>query len=58
MYRDLSVYRSPGSYNSQVGVPLSVWNIPLETSYAIIEAGISSPGEMIKLQKIIRYSTK
>ena len=54
MYRDLSVYRSPGSYNSQVGVPLSVWNIPLETSYAIIEAGISSPGEMIKLQKIIR----
>ena len=51
MYRDMSVYRSPGSYNSQVGVPLSVWNIPLETSYAIIEAGISSPGEMIRLQK-------
>jgi alanine racemase len=53
MYRNLSVYRSPGSYNSQVGVPLSVWNIPLDTSYAIIEAGISSPGEMSKLQKII-----
>ncbi|HEY3387036.1 MAG TPA: Mur ligase domain-containing protein, partial [Saprospiraceae bacterium] len=31
MYRDMSVYRSPGSYNSQVGVPLSVWNIPLDT---------------------------
>jgi alanine racemase len=54
MYRDLSVYRSPGSYNSQVGVPLSVWNIPLETTYAIIEAGISNPGEMVKLQKIIQ----
>jgi Alr-MurF fusion protein len=54
MFRDLPVYRSPGSYNSQVGVPLSVWNIPLETSYAIIEAGISSPGEMTRLQKIIK----
>jgi alanine racemase len=54
MYRDMSVYRSPGSYNSQVGVPLSVWNIPLEASYAIIEAGISNSGEMIRLQKIIK----
>ncbi len=54
LYRELSVYRSPGSYNSQVGVPLSVFNIPLNTSYAIIEAGISHPGEMEKLQKIIR----
>lgn len=54
MYRDMAVYRSPGSYNSQVGVPLSVWNIPAETSYAIIEAGISHPGEMQALQKIIR----
>ncbi len=54
MYRDLSVYRSPGSYNSQVGVPLSVWNIPLAANDAIIEAGISSPGEMNRLQKIIK----
>ena len=54
MYRDMSVYRSPGSYNSQVGVPLSVWNIPLDSAYAIIEAGISSPGEMTKLQRIIK----
>ena len=54
MYRDMSVYRSPGSYNSQVGVPLSVWNIPLDSQYAIIEAGISSPGEMTKLQRIIK----
>lgn len=54
MYRDLAVYRSPGSYNSQVGVPLSVWNIPLDSSYAIIEAGISRPGEMEKLRRMIK----
>ncbi|MEP6794165.1 MAG: bifunctional UDP-N-acetylmuramoyl-tripeptide:D-alanyl-D-alanine ligase/alanine racemase [Saprospiraceae bacterium] len=53
LYRDHAVYRSPGSYNSQVGVPLSVWNIPMDTSYAIIEAGISNPGEMERLHKII-----
>jgi alanine racemase len=54
MYRDLAVYRSPGSYNSQVGVPLSVWNIPYDSSYAIIEAGISKPGEMAKLRQMIK----
>src|SRR5687767_13774050 len=54
MYRTLSVYRSPGSFNSQVGVPLSVWNIPTDSSYAIIEAGISNPGEMEHLEEIIR----
>lgn len=54
MYRTLSVYRSPGSYNSQVGVPFSVWNIPLDSSYAIIEAGISNPGEMNRLENIIQ----
>jgi alanine racemase len=54
MFKDLSVYRSPGSYNSQVGVPLSVWNIPLDSKYAIIEAGISAHGEMEKLEKIIQ----
>ncbi len=51
---DQQVYRSPGSYNSQVGVPLSILNIPLDSSYAILEAGISNPGEMEKLQSIIR----
>ncbi|HUR30061.1 MAG TPA: bifunctional UDP-N-acetylmuramoyl-tripeptide:D-alanyl-D-alanine ligase/alanine racemase [Saprospiraceae bacterium] len=54
MYRTNSVYRSPGSFNSQVGVPLSVWNIPTDSSYAIIEAGISKPGEMEQLEKIIK----
>jgi len=48
------VYRSPRSYNSQVGVPLSLLNMPEDTRLGIIEAGISLPGEMEKLQAIIR----
>ncbi len=54
LYRDMAVYRSPGSYNSQVGVPLSVWGIPSEAEIAIIEAGISRPGEMRQLRDIIQ----
>jgi alanine racemase len=54
LYKDTRVYRSPGSYNSQVGVPLSVWNIPLDATHVIIEAGISHPGEMDRLEKIIQ----
>ena len=50
---DYSVCRSPRSYNSQVGVPLSVWLINKHHDIAIIEAGISKPGEMEKLQRII-----
>ncbi|MGE5394860.1 MAG: bifunctional UDP-N-acetylmuramoyl-tripeptide:D-alanyl-D-alanine ligase/alanine racemase [Candidatus Saccharibacteria bacterium] len=49
-----SVLRSPKSYNSQVGVPLSVWNLEPDYKIAIFEAGISKPGEMENLQKIIR----
>lgn len=49
-----SIVRSPKSYNSQVGVPLSVWHIGTENSLGIFEAGISKPGEMEKLEKIIR----
>ena len=57
---DYTVVRSPKSYNSQIGVPLSVWqlaNIPTATDkpvLAIFEAGISQPGEMERLEKIIR----
>ena len=58
---DYTIVRSPKSYNSQIGVPLSVWllsAISLQTSdkplLAIFEAGISQPGEMEKLEKIIR----
>lgn len=51
---DFSVVRSPKSYNSQVGVPLSVWNINESNTLGIFEAGISHPGEMEKLNAIIR----
>ena len=45
--------RSPKSYNSQVGVPLSVWLMRPGHQLAIFEAGISQPGEMEKLERII-----
>ncbi len=44
-----NIIRSPKSYNSQVGVPLSVWRMKSENDLALIEAGISMPGEMVKL---------
>ena len=48
------VTRSPRSYNSQIGVPLSVWMLGDETTLGIFEAGISQQSEMDNLQKIIR----
>jgi Alr-MurF fusion protein len=45
--------KSPKSYNSQIGVPLSVLNIPVSAQFAVMEAGISLPGEMNRLQKIL-----
>ena len=51
---DFNVCRSPRSYNSQVGVPLSVWLINPHNDLAIIEAGISRSGEMAKLERIIK----
>jgi len=50
---DYSIVRSPKSYNSQIGVPLSIWQINSSHTLALIEAGISTPGEMEKLQRII-----
>jgi alanine racemase len=50
---DMRVVRSPKSYNSQVGVPLSVLLLEEDTQTAIFEAGISLPGEMENLQRII-----
>ncbi|QEC68224.1 bifunctional UDP-N-acetylmuramoyl-tripeptide:D-alanyl-D-alanine ligase/alanine racemase [Panacibacter ginsenosidivorans] len=49
-----NIVRSPRSYNSQVGVPLSVWQMGEENNLAIFEAGISMPGEMAALEKIIQ----
>jgi len=48
------VTRSPRSYNSQVGVPLSVWLLHEHTQIGIFEAGISEPGEMEALHDIIQ----
>lgn len=48
-----NIVRSPKSYNSQVGVPLSIFQIKKEHTLAIFEAGISMPGEMKKLEQLI-----
>lgn len=50
---EYNIVRSPKSYNSQVGVPLSVWLLSAQAELAIFEAGISQPGEMEKLERII-----
>ncbi|MES2427810.1 MAG: bifunctional UDP-N-acetylmuramoyl-tripeptide:D-alanyl-D-alanine ligase/alanine racemase [Bacteroidota bacterium] len=51
---DKSIVRNPKSYNSQIGVPLSVWQINDKNTLGIFEAGISLPGEMDKLEAIIQ----
>ena len=51
---DYNIIRSPKSYNSQVGVPLSVIAINEKHNLGIFEAGISTVNEMDKLEKIIR----
>ena len=51
---DHIVTRSPRSYNSQIGVPLSVWNMNEQTEVGVFEAAISKPGEMGALASIIR----
>jgi alanine racemase len=50
---DFQIVRSPKSYNSQVGVPLSVWQIQPEHNLGIFEAGISEQGEMQRIAPII-----
>ncbi|KAF0202110.1 MAG: hypothetical protein FD170_2081 [Bacteroidetes bacterium] len=49
-----TIVRSPRSYNSQIGVPLSVWQIRSIHNLAIFEAGISQPDEMGSLARIIK----
>ena len=51
--KEWCITRSPRSYNSQIGVPLSVWQMDEATDLGIFEAGISQKGEMEKLQGII-----
>jgi Alr-MurF fusion protein len=54
MQNDRIIVRSPKSYNSQVGVPLSVWQLKRHHELAIFEAGISRPGEMERLEPVIK----
>ncbi len=51
---DFSVVKNPGSYNSQLGVPLSVWQLQPGHDLGIFEAGISTVDEMQKLERILK----
>ncbi len=51
---DYNIIRSPKSYNSQIGVPLSVWQMNDRYELGIFEAGISEPGEMKNLARIVQ----
>ncbi|QXU42939.1 bifunctional UDP-N-acetylmuramoyl-tripeptide:D-alanyl-D-alanine ligase/alanine racemase [Pedobacter sp. D749] len=51
---DFNIVKSPKSYNSQIGVPLSVWQIEADDTLGIFEAGISAVNEMQHLAEIIR----
>lgn len=53
LHTQFNIVRSPKSFNSQLGVPLSVWQMNESHTLAIFEAGISQPGEMALLEKII-----
>ncbi len=50
---NFQIARNPGSYNSQIGVPLSVWQLNATHNLGIFEAGISQPKEMKKIAKVI-----
>jgi alanine racemase len=54
MVADRNIVRNPKSYNSQIGVPLSLWQINDKNDLGIFEAGISTIGEMEKLETMIK----
>lgn len=54
LQNDFNIVRSPKSFNSQIGVPLSVWQMNEHHNLGIFEAGISLPNEMGNLEKIIQ----
>lgn len=56
LINNFRIARSPRSWNSQVGVPLSLWQADDYTQLAIIEAGVSHAGEMERLERIVRPS--
>jgi len=53
MNENYNIVRNPKSYNSQIGVPLSVWQMNSTHTLGIFEAGISQPDEMQQLEKMI-----
>ncbi len=54
LQNDYNIVRSPRSYNSQVGVPLSIWQMNDTYNFGIFEAGISTIGEMEALEKMLQ----
>jgi alanine racemase len=54
LHEDYNIVRSPKSFNSQIGVALSVWLMKQENELGLFEAGISKPGEMVHLKKMIQ----
>ncbi len=56
LHTRFNIIRSPKSYNSQIGVPLSVWQVKPHHTLGIFEAGISQVGEMQRLESIIKPS--
>jgi len=50
----MKIGRSPKSYNSQIGLPLSIWQLEADNELGIIEAGISKKGEMARLEEIVQ----
>ncbi|MDR0348415.1 MAG: bifunctional UDP-N-acetylmuramoyl-tripeptide:D-alanyl-D-alanine ligase/alanine racemase [Tannerella sp.] len=53
LHSEFNIVRSPRSYNSQLGVPLSIWQMNNRNTLGIFEAGISQPDEMSRLRKMI-----
>lgn len=54
LHKRFALCRSPKSYNSQIGVPLSVWELESQHQLGLFEAGISEPGEMERLEEILK----
>jgi alanine racemase len=54
LQNDFKIIRSPKSYNSQIGAPLSIWQMDSSFDIGIFEAGISLPGEMENLERMIK----
>ncbi len=54
LHKDFNIVRSPRSYNSQIGLPLSIWQMNETHELGIFEAGISQQGEMIRLEKVLQ----